>query len=101
ALAGLDRPLGARYLAWLGRSARLDFGASPVDGRPVRERVAEALPATAALALLAALIAVALAVALGLAAALFARRRFAPAIAGVLAADGAYLLLDPRLREGE
>ena len=28
---GLDRPLGARYLAWLERSARLDFGESLPD----------------------------------------------------------------------
>jgi peptide/nickel transport system permease protein len=51
----LDRPLGARYLSWLARSARLDFGVSFSDGRPVRARIAEALPRTLALALAAAL----------------------------------------------
>ena len=58
ALAGLDRPLGERYLAWLGRSLRLDFGHSLDDGRPVRERLGEALPTTLALSLLALLFAV-------------------------------------------
>ncbi len=65
ALAGLDRPLLPRYGAWLGRSARLDFGVSLVDGRPVRARIAEALPATALLALGAALLAFGAAVPLG------------------------------------
>ena len=65
ALAGLDRPLGERYLAWLARSARLDFGASLVDGRSVRARIGEALPRTAALGGLAALLAVAAAIPLG------------------------------------
>ncbi len=65
ALAGLDRPLGERYLAWLGRSARLDFGTSLSDGRPVRARIGEALPRTALLALAAALMAFALGVPLG------------------------------------
>jgi len=65
ALAGLDRPLPQRYLRWVARSARLDFGRSLADGRPVRTRVAEALPRTAALGLLAAAIAVALGLPLG------------------------------------
>jgi peptide/nickel transport system permease protein len=50
---GLDRPLWAQYGAWLGRSARLDFGISLVDGRPVRDKLLERLPLTFAVALLA------------------------------------------------
>jgi peptide/nickel transport system permease protein len=65
ALAGLDRPPAARYLAWLGRSAALDFGRSLGDGRLVRARIAEALPRTAALGLLAALFAFGLGIATG------------------------------------
>jgi peptide/nickel transport system permease protein len=61
----LDRPIAARYAAWLARSARLDFGSSFVDGRPVRDKLAEALPLTLALALLATLGAFAVAVPLG------------------------------------
>lgn len=62
---GLDRPLGAQYAAWLARSARLDFGDSLVDGRPVREKIAAALPVTLLLALVAAAIAFGVAVPLG------------------------------------
>lgn len=62
---GLDRPLAAQYAAWLARSARLDFGDSLVDGRPVRAKIAAALPTTLALALLAAALAFGVAVPLG------------------------------------
>src|SRR3954471_15961532 len=48
---GLDRPLAAQYADGLSRSARLDFGDSLVDGRPVRKKLAEALPVTLLLAL--------------------------------------------------
>lgn len=74
ALAGLDQPLGRRYLRWLGRSARLDFGRSLADGRPVRARVGEALLPTVALGLLAALLAVGIGLPLGALSALRAGR---------------------------
>src|SRR4051794_7693315 len=48
---GLDRPLPSQYLHWLSRSLRLDFGRSFSDGRPVRDRIAEALPVTLGLSL--------------------------------------------------
>lgn len=63
--AGLDRPLGARFVHWTARAARLDFGRSLVDGQPVRARLAEALPSTLALGGLAAALAVLLFVPLG------------------------------------
>lgn len=62
---GLDRPVLARFVAWAARSARLDFGESLTDGRPVRDKLADALPRTAALALLATLLAYLAAVPLG------------------------------------
>jgi peptide/nickel transport system permease protein len=62
---GLDLPLANQYLDWLARSARLDFGRSFVDGRPVRARIAEALPVTLGLALLAVAFAYLIAVPLG------------------------------------
>lgn len=43
---GLDRPLPARLLSWLGSAARLDLGRSFRDGRPVTARIVETLPAT-------------------------------------------------------
>jgi peptide/nickel transport system permease protein len=46
---GLDRPLAAQYVEWLGRFARGDWGTSFSSGRPVRTMLAEAWPATALL----------------------------------------------------
>jgi peptide/nickel transport system permease protein len=43
---GLDRPLPAQYLAWLGAFVRGDWGYSYADGRPVLERLLERVPAT-------------------------------------------------------
>lgn len=62
---GLDRPLPAQYVDWLARSLRGDFGASRVDGQPVRAKVAAALPTTLALALLATVLAFGVALPLG------------------------------------
>ena len=67
---GLDRPIAVRYAEWAARSLRFDFGRSFVDGRPVRARIAEALPATLGLALFAVTLAYLLAVPLGCALAL-------------------------------
>ena len=74
---GLDRSLPAQYVDWLARSARLDFGDSLVDGRPVRAKIAEALPTTLLLALLAATLAFGVAVPLGAALGWFDRRAWA------------------------
>ncbi|MGH7538730.1 MAG: ABC transporter permease [Gemmatimonadales bacterium] len=48
---GLDRPLGAQYVAWLGRFARGDWGTSLATGRPVRALLGDAWPATVRLVL--------------------------------------------------
>ncbi|HOT44699.1 MAG TPA: ABC transporter permease [Spirochaetota bacterium] len=45
-LYGLDKPIVVGYVDWLAKSARLDFGTSRKDGRPVSKRIAEALPIT-------------------------------------------------------
>lgn len=45
-LYGLDKPLPVRYLLWLGKMVRFDFGNSYTDHRPVTTRVLEALPIT-------------------------------------------------------
>ena len=47
---GLDRPLGAQYLSWLGGVARLDFGRSLLYSRPVGELLGERALNTAILA---------------------------------------------------
>jgi peptide/nickel transport system permease protein len=62
---GLDRPLGEQYFAWLGSLLQGDLGTSFADGRPVTRRIAERLPASLLLQLLALGAAVAVAVPLG------------------------------------
>jgi peptide/nickel transport system permease protein len=65
---GLDRPLSDRFVAWIGRVARLDLGESFVDRRPVSVRIREALPHTLLLNGLALLLTLAIAIPLGVAA---------------------------------
>ncbi len=63
---GLDRPLAAQYLSWLGGVARLDFGRSLLYSRPVSQLVGERALNTAALASVALLLATLLGVPLGI-----------------------------------
>jgi peptide/nickel transport system permease protein len=81
---GLDRPLWAQYGEWLSRSARFDFGDSLADGRPVRDKIAAALPTTLLLALLATVLAFGVAVPLGAALGFFDRRPWARASSAAL-----------------
>ena len=46
ALYGLDKPIYVQYGLWLSRLARLDFGNSMKDQRPVIDKIGEALPIT-------------------------------------------------------
>ena len=71
---GLDRPLIARYLTWLGNAVRGDFGTSYISGNPVRTELASRLGATLILAGAALAIVIAVAVVLGLVAAAYAGR---------------------------
>ncbi len=51
---GLDRPIHVRYVEWLGRLVRLDFGTSmSTDNRPVMDKIKERLWPTMSLAILA------------------------------------------------
>jgi peptide/nickel transport system permease protein len=67
---GLDQPLHAQYLTWLGSLLRGDAGYSIRTGQPVVTEIASRLPATAELALAAAVIALLVGLPLGLASAL-------------------------------
>lgn len=62
---GLDEPLLIRYAAFLRRLGRGDMGASLVSGRPVSGLIAERLPYTAGLAVLAIALASLLGVVIG------------------------------------
>jgi peptide/nickel transport system permease protein len=48
---GLDKSLGAQYVAWVVAAAHLDFGQSLAYGRPVRDLIPERAANTAILAL--------------------------------------------------
>lgn len=45
-LYGLDQPLHVQFGRWIGRLARLDFGDSFIDDRPVLAKIGEAIPIT-------------------------------------------------------
>jgi peptide/nickel transport system permease protein len=62
----LDQPLSVQYLYWLRGAVTLDFGTSIVDRRPVRERIAEKLPATFQLNCIAFLLAASFGIPIGL-----------------------------------
>ncbi len=62
---GLDQPLPAQYLQWLSRMGRLDFGRSFVDDRSVWDKIAERIPVTLMINLLAMTLVFVVAVPLG------------------------------------
>jgi peptide/nickel transport system permease protein len=62
----LDEPLPVQYLYWLRGAVTFDFGTSIVDRRPVRERIAEKLPATFQLNFIAFVLAASIGIPIGL-----------------------------------
>ncbi|MGY0055726.1 ABC transporter permease [Streptomyces sp. LZ34] len=67
---GLDRPLYAQYLSWLGNALSGDLGVSWFTGVPVADSIAQALPVDLSIAGLALLLAVVLGGGAGIAAAM-------------------------------
>ncbi|MDQ7801647.1 MAG: ABC transporter permease [Armatimonadota bacterium] len=84
---GLDRPLWAQYLDYLGRVVQGDLGVSLRTARSVRGEIASRLPVTVQLAVLAVGIAAAVAVPAGVAAAV-SRRAWVQACLRVAALAG-------------
>ena len=68
--AGLDQPLLAQYLSWIGHAVTGDLGVSFRSGDPVTALILERLPATLSLALASILVALLIAIPLGTASAL-------------------------------
>jgi len=67
---GLDKPLYEQYWNWLGRLAALDFGQSfSADGRAVLDKIAERIPVTLWINMLAMLLILAVAIPIGVASA--------------------------------
>ncbi|MDA3631172.1 ABC transporter permease [Saccharopolyspora sp. WRP15-2] len=84
--AGLDAPAWLRFARWLGGFLHGDAGRSLISDRPVSVLVAERLPATLALTVLALLVAVPLML---LAAWVGSSARLRPPVGGVIAAAAA------------
>lgn len=63
---GLDKPIHMQYLLWVGKIARLDFGRSYKDNRPVTEKIMERLPVTLQINVIALLLTYLLAIPLGI-----------------------------------
>lgn len=66
---GLDEPLWTQYGIWLGRIVQGDLGNSYINNYPVRQMIAQRVPATVELAVASALIALLIALPLGIGAA--------------------------------
>jgi peptide/nickel transport system permease protein len=83
-LYGFDKPIPVQYAKWLGRLVRLDFGYSIKHHRPVSELIAERLPITITLNLLAFFIIYAVSLPLGVISAVNHKRFFDRASSVVL-----------------
>lgn len=66
---GLDKPLVAQYLDWLGGVVRGDFGTSPISGLKTTEVLQQQIPVSFELAILSLIVAVIIGVPLGVIAA--------------------------------
>ncbi len=64
-LYGFDKPIHIRYAVWMSKLIRLDFGDSYRDNRPVLTKIAERLPVTLQLNVLALLLMYAISIPLG------------------------------------
>ncbi|HML79451.1 ABC transporter permease [Geobacter sulfurreducens] len=64
---GLDKPLHEQYVSWVGRIVKLDFGRSfAPDNRPVTDKIAERIPVTLSLNIIALILEFGLAIPIGI-----------------------------------
>ncbi len=63
---GLDDPIFVQYARWIGQVVRGDFGYSIINGQPIKDILAQKLPATVELALAALIISSILGILLGI-----------------------------------
>lgn len=64
-LEGLDKPIHVQYINWLGNIARLNFGYSLIDRRPVLDKILERIPVTLTINILSLLFVLFIAIPLG------------------------------------
>ncbi len=84
---GLDKPVPVQYVAWISHALRGDLGVSPKTQLPVSQTIAERLPITLELTVLALFIALLIGVPIGILAAV-RRGSFADYVAGTTALAG-------------
>jgi len=84
---GLDEPVPVQYFAWISHAVRGDLGISPKTQLPVSQTIAERLPITLELTVLALFIALVIGVPIGILAAV-RRGSFADYVAGTTALAG-------------
>lgn len=65
-LYGLDKPVMVQYYNWIKRLVRLDFGESFIDGRPVRNKIAERIPVTLIINILSMMLILSIAIPIGI-----------------------------------
>ena len=65
-LYGLDKPVMVQYYNWIKRLVRLDFGESFIDGRLVRDKIAERIPITLTINILSMLLILSIAIPVGI-----------------------------------
>src|SRR5438874_9627242 len=63
---GLDKPIPVQYWMWIKKIARLDFGRSYKDNRPVTEKIKERLPITLQLNIISLLLTYLIAIPIGI-----------------------------------
>jgi peptide/nickel transport system permease protein len=63
---GLDKPIHVQYWMWIKKIARLDFGRSYKDNRPVTEKIKERLPITLQLNIISLLLTYVIAIPIGI-----------------------------------
>ncbi len=81
---GLDQPIHKRYVRWLGRFLRLDFGASlTADRRPVMDKITERLWPTVSLTVFSLLLSLAVSIPIGIYAAA-RRNKFFDTVSGTV-----------------
>ncbi len=85
---GLDQPLWSQYLDWLARAVRGDLGSSPLTGQSVSAAIAERLPVTLQLAVMALVMALIVSVLLAVVSAV---RPGSPADRGINAVSSVFL----------
>lgn len=81
---GLDKPFFQRYITWLNKSIRFDFGNSFINKKPVGQEILNALPATLYLAMVALIITLSIGITAGVVCSIFEDSILDKSIRGII-----------------